>query len=520
MGLDWKKLLLGIFIGVGMAMMPACSNDEGYDTDGNGQEKETAEPTEMGYLSMRLSLGSVAAKANPGTDFGRVEEQAVKNVWLVLYGPDNTVKYRIELEAANTNGTFVGDDVSTESTATSSRFVTVGQPVVKQAYKMLVLVNPIDAYSSTFSVGQPISELETACNIVNSNYDPLTATDGWAENNHFFMSNSQGLVNVDESDIKKSAKDAERSPKLVSVDRGVAKIVVDATVPALPNGDKFGGLRWDLDVINQYSYWIRHLGYLSGGVTPEYIGDGSSRYERYAVDPNFSNISEANGGSPVNQFYYLPSGGRAYEHLRKNFGSAYANYNYVYALENTMDANDQYQDVTTRVVIGGYYRPYVSAQGEDRTVDFFTFGGIIIREEDMQDYANYPSTIPGNLKSLGLGEAIDAVKQVYGSLIFSANLIKDSFSIAGLNYYSSGMCYYTVLIRHFGEDLVPQKMGYGRYGIVRNNVYKLTITNITGPGSPILEKPGPEPDDGTPSISANIQVLPWQIREQVVEDLQ
>ena len=63
-------------------------------------------------------------------------------------------------------------------------------------------------------------------------------------------------------------------------------------------------------------------------------------------------------------------------------------------------------------------------------------------------------------------------------------------------------------------------MGYGRYGIVRNNVYKLTITNITGPGSPILEKPGPEPDDGTPSISANIQVLPWQIREQVVEDLQ
>ena len=94
-----------------MAMMPACSNDEGYDTDGNGQEKETAEPTEMGYLSMRLSLGSVAAKANPGTDFGRVEEQAVKNVWLVLYGPDNTVKYRIELEAANTNGTFVGDDI-------------------------------------------------------------------------------------------------------------------------------------------------------------------------------------------------------------------------------------------------------------------------------------------------------------------------------------------------------------------------------------------------------------------------
>ena len=119
MGLDWKKLLLGLFIGVGMTMMPACSNDEGYNTDGNGQGEETAEPT--GYLSMKLSLGSIDAKSL-GTDVGRTAEQKVQKVWLVLYGADSDkVEYFWELKAGNTGGTFSGTDVSKESIATLSR---------------------------------------------------------------------------------------------------------------------------------------------------------------------------------------------------------------------------------------------------------------------------------------------------------------------------------------------------------------------------------------------------------------
>ena len=512
MKLDWKKLLFGLFVGVGMTMMPACSNDEGTDIDGGGQGTEVPEPTETGYLSMKLSLGTVT-KADPGTEVGRAEEQKVQAVWVILYGrTSNVVEYFWELSATNTGGSFDGIDVSKESVATSSRFVTVGKPVDKKEYKMVVLVNPPTSIKGAFVKGEPIGYLEEPY----ANEDKSLTNDlyGWARDNYFFMSNSQSYIIVEITDIKKSATDAERNPKPVLVDRGVAKIVMDATLPTLPGNDNIEDLGWGLDVTNRYSFWLRHLGKLSDGVMGEETGDGSSRYERYAIDPNFQNCSEAtdNGTPPTyQQFNYLPED--AYMKLDNSFGG------YTYALENTMDADEQYQDVTTRVVIRGRYRPADLRYNSTRD-DFFTFAGNIITVEKMELYDRGYTPIPAELAALGLKEAMDAVKAIHPlAFIGSENYNLSSYSIKGLNYYLNGTCYYTVLIRHFGEDLVSTPMGYGRYGVVRNNVYKLKIKNISGIGSPIVEKPGPEPNDGETSIAADIQVLPWQIRSQEVEDL-
>ena len=64
-----------------------------------------------------------------------------------------------------------------------------------------------------------------------------------------------------------------------------------------------------------------------------------------------------------------------------------------------------------------------------------------------------------------------------------------SFSVGGLNFYYEGVCYYTVLIRHFSNNMVPVLMGYGRYGVVRNNVYQLSINKIIGPDPPVIPPP-------------------------------
>lgn len=59
MKVEWKKLMFGLAIGAGMMMMASCSDEENFDPGGS-TGKETPEPTEKAFLSMRLSTGSLA----------------------------------------------------------------------------------------------------------------------------------------------------------------------------------------------------------------------------------------------------------------------------------------------------------------------------------------------------------------------------------------------------------------------------------------------------------------------------
>lgn len=67
----------------------------------------------------------------------------------------------------------------------------------------------------------------------------------------------------------------------------------------------------------------------------------------------------------------------------------------------------------------------------------------------------------------------------------------------------------------------------GRWGIVRNNWYRVTINSITGLGSPVPEDfsgtaegtPGNTPDDNPEPkyyIAAHVHILPWAVRKQSV----
>lgn len=68
----------------------------------------------------------------------------------------------------------------------------------------------------------------------------------------------------------------------------------------------------------------------------------------------------------------------------------------------------------------------------------------------------------------------------------------------GLHTYADGVCYYTHWIRHSNNN-DPSK-GIMEYAIVRNNVYKLRLSDIYGLGRDIPYEPpfDPEPVDPTP----------------------
>lgn len=105
--------------------------------------------------------------------------------------------------------------------------------------------------------------------------------------------------------------------------------------------------------------------------------------------------------------------------------------------------------------------------------------------------------------------------------------IKNALTDNPPTVYYKGYCYYVVPIRHFAKDEVADYTGgeyqpnhLGRYGIVRNNYYQITINDITQPGEPITDPtvdPSTDKDDETNYwINVSIKVLSWKVRTQEV----
>lgn len=82
--------------------------------------------------------------------------------------------------------------------------------------------------------------------------------------------------------------------------------------------------------------------------------------------------------------------------------------------------------------------------------------------------------------------------------------------LSGLATYKDGICYYTYWIKHANDqnednNLVGSKDKTGgvmEYAIVRNNVYKLNVTSISGPGGDI---------PGDRNVNVNVLVEDWQM---------
>lgn len=89
----------------------------------------------------------------------------------------------------------------------------------------------------------------------------------------------------------------------------------------------------------------------------------------------------------------------------------------------------------------------------------------------------------------------------------------------GPGYY----CYYPYWNRH-NDNGRPATMGPMEFGVVRNNVYKLSVTKISRLGHPRLSVNDPDPDDPDDPdenddiyISVSCEVIPWVVRINNIE---
>ncbi|MBQ0048966.1 MAG: Mfa1 fimbrilin C-terminal domain-containing protein [Bacteroidales bacterium] len=108
------------------------------------------------------------------------------------------------------------------------------------------------------------------------------------------------------------------------------------------------------------------------------------------------------------------------------------------------------------------------------------------------------------------------------------------------NYYKNGAAFYSIKIKHFGDaetpwtgkvgmhntvasnygvgtdEPTPSKNYLGRYGVVRNSWYNITVTGIRQIGSPTVpDAPVDVPDDVVEQyLKYTINVTPWRIYTQ------
>lgn len=80
--------------------------------------------------------------------------------------------------------------------------------------------------------------------------------------------------------------------------------------------------------------------------------------------------------------------------------------------------------------------------------------------------------------------------------------------------YEGGVCYYPYWIRHASNN-IPTKMSVMEFAIVRNNIYDMTVTGISGLGLSGAEKPDPGKDDEEDKYYFNVEIYVknWVVRQ-------
>ena len=155
------------------------------------------------------------------------------------------------------------------------------------------------------------------------------------------------------------------------------------------------------------------------------------------------------------------------------------------------------------------------------------------------------------------GDALSSADLAAVNALAGTNLTTEHTGTTKIYKYVGGVTYYAMRIAHFGDVETPwnapaeaynqydmvypedgkalfsPKVEYGtsrasawlgRWGIVRNNWYKLTIDEIKGLGTPVPEDfngdAGNTPDDNPKPkyyIAAHVHILPWAVRKQSVK---
>lgn len=561
----------------GMAVMATalvgCSSNDNLNPNAN----EGADKAGTAYASFKINLPTTSgtrAAGDPTFEKGDKNEYAVNDATLLLFQKNATTgafEYKEAVELGNMEPWTSSDASGITTTAKLTAKIGNAKVGANDYYALIILNNHTKTaakinFPTTNQSFAGWSKIAANATAKYSEYD-----------NGFFMANAPKYVAgapttlVAIKNICASKQQAENSEATtVYVERGLAKVSLASGSEKKHVDIKEGNYKddkvditgWTLDVTNTKTYPVHVTDGLWADTwktttTPAATNRASmdrfhdtkpdSEFPRvyWGLDPNYS-LDFTTVDDCEDEFKMATKGDfKTGEEAKKA----------QYCLENTFDIAHMVQGQTTRVLFSAKYTPNGFNDGDT----FYKMGNSsqlwnadkvkaqikakameVLGETDDSKVTVTLDAASNNLTKAGvkLVAAVNVqhnsadipeakVKELNAKLGFKATEAGDVE--VGLSTFESGVSYYIARVKHF-NDLTPWKPGdktydgnnanwLGRYGVLRNNWYELSVSSVSGPGYPDVPKVNPtDPDDVNDQyINVEVKILSWAKRSQSVD---
>ena len=559
----------------GMAVMATalvgCSSND--DLASNGHE---GNQTGEAYASFRINLPTTSGTrvaGEPTFNGGDKNEYAVKDAALLLFQKEGSdFKFKEVVDLGNmepwTASKPGGGGITTTAKLTAK--ITTAEVGANKGYYALIVLNNNSETAPKITypaVGQTYADWSQKEANATANYLKY--------DNGFFMANAPKYVAgapetlVEIKNIYASKQQAENSTATtVYVERGLAKVSLASSsaehvdiIDGNYNGDKVDITGWTLDVTNTKTFPVHVTEGLWADtwkttVTPAATNGASmdrfhdtklTEFPRvyWGLDPNYStdlaSVADCEG-----EFTMA---------TKANFKTGDEAKKAQYCLENTFDIDHMVQGQTTRVLFSAKYTPKGFHDGET----FYKMGNSsqlwnatkvedqikakameVLNEADASKVTVTLAATGNDMTKSGVrlvaaanishGETAltdEQVDQINAKLGFKKATTTDA--AVGLSTFENGVSYYVARVMHF-NGLTPWNPGdktydgnnanwLGRYGVLRNNWYELSVSSVSGPGYPDVPKVNPtDPDDVNDQyINVEVKILDWAMRKQVID---
>lgn len=559
------------------AMTASCSSNEDLGTAGPGTGTNEAG---VGYATFTINLPTTSgtcAAGDPTFDKGDANEYKVNDATLLIFKKDATgylFKESVDLGNMEPWTSSSTDGITTTAKLTAK--ITKAEVGSDKGYYALIILN--NNSKTAAKITEPTDG--QTYEVWSKDDKKANATNYLKHDNGFFMANAPKYVAgapetlVEIKNIYASKQQAENSTATtVYVERGLAKVSlasgsekkhVDITEGNYKD-DKVDITGWTLDVTNTKTYPVHVTDGLwadtwKATTTPAATNDATmerfhdtklTEFPRvyWGLDPNYSK-DFATVADCENEFNLVAN----QTDLSKAFKTGEDAKKPQYCLENTFDIDHMVQGQTTRVLFSAKYTPAGFGDGET----FYKMGNssqlwnadnvvaqikakamevfnetdpdkveVILTGTDLAKAGTHLIT-KANVKH-GTAEIEDAdITAINTKLGFKE--AKGTDPMVGLSTYVDGVSYYIARVKHFGDYLTKWEAGndtynsnnanwLGRYGVLRNNWYELSVNNVSGPGYPDVPKVNPkDPDDENwQYINVSVKILSWAKRSQEVE---